>query len=176
MTIKEIEERTGMDRANIRFYEKEGLLSPVRLANGYRDYTEHDVDTLLRIKLPSVLDEAVSDIGAMATPLALLTMGAQFDVKKFKSSISVTMIAAFCRVIVSPVIVIGVGILLGFRGYELGALYVLFSAPTAVSSYVMAKNMGGNGNLASQVILVTTFLAMFTITFGIFLLKSFALI
>ena len=39
MTIKEIEERTGMDRANIRFYEKEGLLAPERLANGYRDYT-----------------------------------------------------------------------------------------------------------------------------------------
>lgn len=51
MTIKEIEERTGLDRANIRFYEKEGLLAPQRLANGYRNYTEQDVDTLLRIKL-----------------------------------------------------------------------------------------------------------------------------
>jgi len=132
--------------------------------------------SLFQLKLPTFFDEAVSDIGAMATPLALLTMGAQFDVKKFKSSISVTMIAAFCRVIVCPVVVIGIGILLGFRSYELGALYVLFSAPTAVSSYVMAKNMGGNGNLASQVILVTTFLSMFTITFGIYLLKCFALI
>jgi len=132
--------------------------------------------SLLRIKLPTFLDEAVGDIGAMATPLALLTMGAQFDVQKFKSSLSVTMIAAFCRVIVCPLVVVGTGILLGFRGYELGALYVLFSAPTAVSSYVMAKNMGGNGNLASQVILVTTFLSMFTITFGIYLLKCFALI
>ena len=38
MTIKELETRTGMERANIRFYEKEGLLSPKRLDNGYRDY------------------------------------------------------------------------------------------------------------------------------------------
>ena len=70
----------------------------------------------------------------------------------------------------------GTGILLGFRSYDLGALFVLFSAPTAVSSYVMAKNMSGDGDLASQVILVTTFFSMFTITLGIYLLKSFALI
>ena len=132
--------------------------------------------SLMHLKLPVFLDEAVGDIGAMATPLALLTMGAKFDISKFKASISVTLIAAFCRIIVCPFVVVGIGILLGFRGYELVALYVLFSAPTAVSSYVMAKNMGGNGNLASQVVLVTTFFAMFTITFGIFLLKTFALI
>lgn len=37
MTIKDIEIRSGMTRANIRFYEAEGLLSPARSANGYRD-------------------------------------------------------------------------------------------------------------------------------------------
>lgn len=48
MTIKEIEERCAMDRANIRFYEREGLLSPERLANGYRDYTEQDAEKYLQ--------------------------------------------------------------------------------------------------------------------------------
>ena len=51
MTIKELENRTGMTRANIRFYEGEGLLSPRRLENGYRDYSEEDVRTLEKIKL-----------------------------------------------------------------------------------------------------------------------------
>ena len=51
MTIKDLEERTGLSRANIRFYEKEGLLSPLRRENGYREYTEEDVQTLLRVKL-----------------------------------------------------------------------------------------------------------------------------
>ena len=36
MTIKELEARSGMTRANIRFYEQEGLLTPQRLDNGYR--------------------------------------------------------------------------------------------------------------------------------------------
>lgn len=51
MTIKELEERTGMPRANIRFYEDEGLLKPKRLPNGYRDYSEEDILTLEKIKL-----------------------------------------------------------------------------------------------------------------------------
>ncbi len=51
MTIKELEQRTGMARANIRFYENEGLVSPKRLANGYRDYSEEDARTLEKIRL-----------------------------------------------------------------------------------------------------------------------------
>ena len=46
MKIKEIEERSGMSRANIRFYESEGLLAPERDTNGYRDYSEHDFEAL----------------------------------------------------------------------------------------------------------------------------------
>ncbi len=134
------------------------------------------VFSLLHIRLPSVLDKAMADIGSMATPLALLTMGAQFDVKRFRTDIKVSMLTSLCRVVVCPCVIIGAGILLGFRGSELGALFVLFSAPTAGSSYVMSQNMGGGGDLASQIILVSTFLSMFTITAGIYLLKLFALI
>ncbi len=51
MTIKELEQTVGMTRANIRFYEQEGLLTPRRSSNGYRDYSPEDVETLERIKL-----------------------------------------------------------------------------------------------------------------------------
>ena len=51
MTVKEVEERTGLPRANIRYYESEGLIHPARGENGYRDYRQEDVDTLLKIKL-----------------------------------------------------------------------------------------------------------------------------
>ena len=51
MKIKEMEERSGMTRANIRFYESEGLLSPEREINGYREYSEEDLQVLMRIKL-----------------------------------------------------------------------------------------------------------------------------
>lgn len=62
MTIKEIEERSGLTRANIRFYENEGLLEPKRNENGYRDYSEADLDELLRIKLLRSLDFSLDEI------------------------------------------------------------------------------------------------------------------
>lgn len=62
MTIKEIEALTGMERANIRYYEREGLINPIRLDNGYRDYTEADLKILLRIKLLRSLHISIDEI------------------------------------------------------------------------------------------------------------------
>ena len=66
MTIKEVEERSGMARANIRFYETEGLLSPLREANGYRNYTEADLELLLRIKLLRTLGISLEEIKSLS--------------------------------------------------------------------------------------------------------------
>ena len=49
--IQELERRTGLERASIRFYEKEGLLNPQRLENGYREYSVEDSELLKKIKL-----------------------------------------------------------------------------------------------------------------------------
>lgn len=62
MNIKEIERRTGLSRANIRYYEEQGLLSPARSPNGYRDYSEEDVTTLGRITLLRELDVSIEEI------------------------------------------------------------------------------------------------------------------
>lgn len=51
MKIFELERETGLDRATIRYYEKEGFIRPVRQENGYRDYSEADQEHLLKIKL-----------------------------------------------------------------------------------------------------------------------------
>ena len=51
MQINELEMKTGLDRATIRFYEKEGMITPIRKENGYRDYSEEDQQHLLKIKL-----------------------------------------------------------------------------------------------------------------------------
>ena len=76
MTIYELEKRSGVARPNIRFYEKEGLIAPKRLANGYRDYREDDVCLLERIILLRRLDMPLDAIravicGELPLPLAL---------------------------------------------------------------------------------------------------------
>ena len=65
MTIKEVESRTELVRANIRYYESQGLISPVRRENGYREYTQQDVDTLLKIKLLRQLRFSMEEIQAL---------------------------------------------------------------------------------------------------------------
>lgn len=65
MTVKEIETRSGMTRANIRFYEAEGLLTPTRLENGYRDYSEENLAALLRIRLLRGLHVPLDEIRAL---------------------------------------------------------------------------------------------------------------
>ncbi len=72
MTIKEIESRSGMVRANIRFYEAEGLLHPQREANGYRNYSQDDLETLLRIKLLRTLGLSIEEIRALGRGEAAL--------------------------------------------------------------------------------------------------------
>ena len=65
MHIKDVEQRTGLSRANIRYYEQEGLVHPARRKNGYRDYSPDDLETLLRIRLLRRLDVPIEEIRAM---------------------------------------------------------------------------------------------------------------
>lgn len=65
MTIQEVERQSGMTRANIRFYEEKGLLTPQRQPNGYRDYSTADVETLRRVRLLRSLDISIDTIRAL---------------------------------------------------------------------------------------------------------------
>lgn len=72
MTIKEIETLSGLPRANIRYYEAEGLITPRRAENGYRDYSQADADTLLCIKLLRALGLTIEQLKTLACGEAAL--------------------------------------------------------------------------------------------------------
>lgn len=65
MTIKEMEEKCGMSRTNIRFYESEGLIRPARRENGYRVYSEEDAAVLMKVKLLRLMDVPLEEIRTM---------------------------------------------------------------------------------------------------------------
>ncbi|MBD5497807.1 MAG: MerR family transcriptional regulator [Lachnospiraceae bacterium] len=68
MTIKDVEERTGLARSNIRFYEKEGLIEPSRNdKNGYKNYSERDVETIKKIAYLRTLEISIEDIRSIMT-------------------------------------------------------------------------------------------------------------
>ena len=78
MRIKEVEDIVGISRKNIRFYEKEGLLSPGRESeNSYRDYGEADLKRLKQIKLLRKLNMPLSEIKAILEGECALSDGAR---------------------------------------------------------------------------------------------------
>lgn len=73
MTIKEVEQITGLTRSNIRFYEKEKLISPGRNAsNGYREYSEEDIKTIKKVAYLRTLGISVEDIRRISSKEANL--------------------------------------------------------------------------------------------------------
>lgn len=74
MTIKEVEEQTGLARSNIRFYEKEKLIEPSRNdKNGYRDYSEKDIENIKKIAYLRTLEISIEDIRNIMSDKASLT-------------------------------------------------------------------------------------------------------
>lgn len=66
MTMKEAEEQTGLARSNIRFYEKEKLIEPLRNeSNGYRDYSEKDIADIKKIACLRTLGISIEDIRSL---------------------------------------------------------------------------------------------------------------
>ena len=86
MTIKEIEELVAMPRANIRYYEEQGLLSPERDTNGYRDYSERDLSILKKIKLLRSLHMPLDEIKALHIGQQELSVALEQQIQKLSAS------------------------------------------------------------------------------------------
>ena len=125
--------------------------------------------------MPLILNKAVSSIGAVATPMGLMAMGAAFDFKKAMGKVKPAVTAAFIKLIGFVAIFLPLAAYLGFRREELIAILVMLGSAT-VSCYVMAKNMGHEGVLSSSVVMLTTLFSAFTLTGWLYLLKSLSLI
>ena len=132
--------------------------------------------SILGIKIPVLVDKSLDNLSSLATPLSLICLGAQFTYKSAKDNLKLSVSATVLKQIIIPAIVLTIAALMGFRGGELGGIFILFMAPTAISSYIMAKNMHSDDQLAAQILILTTLTSCFTLTAGIFLLRSLQLL
>ena len=131
---------------------------------------------LLAIKLPTFAQKTLNELSDTVFALALMSLGAGFSFEALKGRIGASAIASLLKTVASPLVAVTVAVALGFVGVELGIILIFFGAPTAVSSYIMAKNMKSDYETASQILLISTLLCMFTLFVGIFILKSYKLI
>lgn len=130
----------------------------------------------LKLPMPLILHKTVSSIGATATPMGLMSMGATFEMKKATSKMKPTLVAVFMKLIGFCAIFLPVAAMLGFRKEQLIAILVMLGSATTVSSFVMARSMGHEGTLSSGVIMMTTLLSAFTLTMWLDVLRSFGLV
>lgn len=130
----------------------------------------------LKLPMPLILHKTVSSIGATATPMGLMSMGATFEMKKATSKMKPTLVAVFMKLVGFCAIFLPVAALLGFRNEELIAILVMLGSATTVSCFVMARNMGHEGTLSSGVIMMTTLLSAFTLTMWLDVLRSFGVV
>lgn len=128
--------------------------------------------SFLRVPIPLFLQKALTSVGSIASPQALLCIGAGFEGRKAVAKLKPTMAIAFIKLLVLPGIFLPMAAAMGFRDQTMAALLIMLGAPTTATSYVMAKNMGGDEVLTSSAIVVTTLLSAFTITFWIFLFRQ----
>ena len=115
------------------------------------------------IELPTSLDRSLSLVGRTALPLALLTVGAGLDFTQLRAELPAASLTAFIKLIVYPALVyvsLRVG---GFSGLELEVPVLVIASPTAVVSYIMAREMDGDARLAGGIIIATTAASLFTI-------------
>lgn len=125
----------------------------------------------LGFTLPEVIEKTGRYFANLTLPLALLTIGATLNLKSLKHSSSMAIWATSSKLLILPAILTLGASMLGFAGQDLVNMFVLFGCPTAAASFVMAKAMGGNAQLAANIILTTTLGSVFTLSGGIYLFK-----
>ena len=132
--------------------------------------------SVLRIPKPVILQKTVQNIAVLATPLGLIAMGASFEAKSAAKNIRPSIAAAAIKLVGLAAVFLPIAVILGFRQEKLVAILVMLGSATTVSSFIMAKNMGHEGSLTANTVMLTTCGSAFTLTFWLYLMKTLAFI
>ena len=132
--------------------------------------------SLLKLPLPTILAKTVDNVGGLATPLGLLAMGACIDPHKVGGKLKPSICAVVVKLVGLCSIFLPIAVAFGFREAKLIAIMVMLGSPTTVSSFIMAKNMGHEGTLTSNTVVIATVVGAFTLTFWLWLLRSYGLV
>ena len=116
--------------------------------------------------------KVLSDLSSVATPLALLCLGANFEFSAIPALKKQITIGVLLRCVIVPILGIGSALLLGcFEGGHFSVFIALFTTPLAVSTVPMAQEMNGDHELAGQILVFTTILSTFSIFLATFVLR-----
>lgn len=132
--------------------------------------------TFLNIKIPDILYSPIEDISGIVTALAFIFLGASLKFSNTKNHTKELVVAVLARLVIFPIIMLSLAVMLGFSGVWLVALLALFASPTAVSSFSLVKAIGGDSDLAGNIVVFTTTLSVITMFIWIYALNFLQLV
>lgn len=132
--------------------------------------------SLMHVDFPYIMDKTIHNFSIMASPLALIGLGAGFEGRKAIKKIRLTAVCTVVKLLILPALFLPLALWLGFTGEKLVAILVMLGSATTPSCYIMAKNMGHEGVLTSGTVVATTFFSSISLTFWIFVLKYIGMI
>ena len=162
---------TGLDKNNLKKSLKGIATNPIIIG-----IFLGMVISMTRIEIPFILNKTLHNFSVLATPLALIGLGAGFEGRKALAKIKPTLICSLTKLFIMPAIFLPMAAMLGFRDEKMVAILIMLGAPTTASTYIMSKNMGHEGVLSSSCVVATTFLSSIFITLWLYFLKLYALI
>ncbi len=126
----------------------------------------------LKITFPEYLDKPMKAMGSAATPLAMVLVGASLTLKSLEKNKKLVLGVSAVRLILSPLMIVPVAVLLGIRDAALVGVLTATAAPTAVVSVAMSYELGGDGELAAEIVATTSLLSLVTMFLWILALRG----
>ena len=126
--------------------------------------------------LPEALAKPVAALGNSATPLAMITLGGTLSFGALRKNARIISGVLGVRLLLLPLVTLLLAYAVGLRGVELFLTLMIAGTPIATSSYPMAANMGGDGELAGQLVFVSTVVSLLTIFGFVFGMSQLGLI
>ena len=126
----------------------------------------------LRIRLPVCLASPIASFANMTTPLAMFALGGTLRFKAISRNLPYLIPTLVGKLVIVPLVLAAIAYRIGLRGVELFLVVAVFGTPVASGSYPMATNMGGDGELAGQLVFTSTVLSLFTLFIWIVVLEQ----
>lgn len=124
-------------------------------------------NAFLGFEIPASVMTPISVLSSMNSPLSLILLGAGLNFGSMKKDIRDLIFVCFMKLVAVPAGVAAICLALGYDGIPFISLFSIFCVPTAVSSYPMAEQMGGDGPFAAEVVATTSLFSLATVFFWV---------
>lgn len=124
----------------------------------------------LHLTVPALLMTPLSNFAKMATTLSMFVLGGTIHFSAIKNNFKILSVGLLLKLIVLPALSIPVSLALGLTVPERVVYLAIFCTPIATSAFAMAQNMGGDGELAGQFVMLSSVFSLVTIFFWSFIL------